>query len=314
MAEMISIIVPVYNVEKYLERCLNSILKQTYSEFEVVCVDDGSVDCSATILDDYQKKDSRFRVFHIENRGVGNARNYALSQIKGEWFAFLDADDWLEEDFLESLWENAKKYQCDISACMHILDRGNGVLNPNVANDVVVYHSAQECIPAFICGNPSLQGMVWNKLYKAEAFKDILFHTDIRVNEDCLYTFEIMQKCNNACVTRKPLYHWFFREDSACHTAKKKADFTEANVFLMLLNGVKEMQNETVNMRLKRNYVLAVLKIIWNMKYENNREVKEARARVKGWKKDVYRMLDKKKKVKYFLTIDAPWILKIVKR
>ena len=105
--DKISIIIPVYHVQEYIGRCLESILLQTYSNFEVLCVEDGPGDKSGEICERYGRQDNRIRVFHLERGGVGYARNYALSRMEGEWFAFLDGDDWIEPEYLEILYRNA---------------------------------------------------------------------------------------------------------------------------------------------------------------------------------------------------------------
>ncbi|WP_412034809.1 glycosyltransferase family 2 protein [Streptococcus uberis] len=114
---LISIIIPVYNVKDYLGRCLDSILKQTYSNFEVLLVNDGSTDGSAEICQDYQKKDCRFRLFHQENAGASAARNFALTQAHGDYLTFIDGDDFIEETYLEHLHTALVKNNSDISVC-----------------------------------------------------------------------------------------------------------------------------------------------------------------------------------------------------
>lgn len=116
---MVSIIVPVYNAEKYLHKCIDSILAQTYTDFELLLIDDGSKDKSSAICDEYAVKDARVRVFHKENGGVSKARNWGLDNAKGEWITFVDADDWVHEDFLKNrialaLYDNADIIYCDI--------------------------------------------------------------------------------------------------------------------------------------------------------------------------------------------------------
>ena len=109
MGELISIIVPVYNVGKYLRRCIDSIVKQTYEEIEILVIDDGSTDNSGIILDEYAEKDSRVKVYHVENGGCCKARNIALEKANGQWICFVDSDDWIEPNYCERLLTTAKK-------------------------------------------------------------------------------------------------------------------------------------------------------------------------------------------------------------
>ena len=104
MEDLISVIVPVYNVEKYLNKCIDSIINQTYKNLEIILVDDGSQDSSGKICDEYTKKDNRIKVIHKENGGVSSARNIGLNNATGEWIAFIDADDWVDEEYLQTLF------------------------------------------------------------------------------------------------------------------------------------------------------------------------------------------------------------------
>ena len=117
MKPLISIIVPIYNVEKYLSRCINSVLSQTFPDFELLLIDDGSTDKSGYICDGYAQKDSRIKVFHIENGGVSAARNYGLDNARGEWITFVDADDWIDKDMYYKLYNEAILSEADIVIC-----------------------------------------------------------------------------------------------------------------------------------------------------------------------------------------------------
>ena len=112
----VSIIVPVYNTEKFLKKCLNSLINQTLKEIEIICVDDGSTDNSPTILNDFIKKDNRIKVIHQENSGISVTRNRAVSVAQGEYIGFVDSDDWVDEDFFEKLYNASQKYNSDIVA------------------------------------------------------------------------------------------------------------------------------------------------------------------------------------------------------
>lgn len=307
--EKISIIIPVYNVQEYIGRCLDSVLCQTYSNFEVLCVVDGSPDGSGEICEQYSRLDGRIRVFHIENGGVGNARNYALDRIEGIWFCFIDADDWIEPDYLEILYRNAKKENCEISACAFQRDEAYR-LGYEPANEATrIYASSEECIHAYICSSDSLYGMVWNKLYLTDIFGDIRFDTTVRVNEDCLYTQEIMEHGKRACVTSLKLYHWFYRKDSACHSSRMEADYSPAGVFDTLYRRNLALQDDEVNQTLKRNYVLYVVKILmYAQNARNGSGAQEAIRKCRDWSKEVWKTLSVKEKLKTYMMLYMPWV------
>lgn len=307
----VSVIIPVYNVEKYIGRCLDSLLSQTFADFEVICVDDGSLDASGKICEEYAGRDSRIKVHHIENNGVSNARNYALSKAEGQWYAFVDADDWVEPDYLETLYEKASQKDCDIAACA--FQRNNafvmGYHKENIRT--LLIEGSKECIRNFICSVDSMQGMVWNKLYRSDLFQDIRFDVNVKVNEDCLYTYEVMKRCRRACFVTAPLYHWFFREDSACHSKTVACDFTAANVFLHLFEETASMEDIAVKKTLQKNYIGSVLKVFLHAEYnKKDAEVKEARNQCRKWRKDVWKAFDSKLKLKYILAFHIKWMLR----
>jgi len=300
----ISIIVPVYNVQAYIEKCLDSILMQTYTDFEVICIDDGSTDNSGKICDLFQKKDNRIRVCHIENQGVSHARNYGLSLMEGSWFCFVDSDDWIEPNYLERMWSLANERQCELVACGidKTYERTAGGIE--VKEQIFTFDSREACIQNYICGGHSMNGYSWNKLYSAEKFRDVRFDENLRVNEDCMYIYEIMSRCERACLTTLKLYHWYIRKDSACHKRAKKADFSAADVFLKLYDKIQGNNMYEAQMVLCKNYILSVVQVLLFAEYERgNIEVAFAKKQCKKWKKDVWNRFSMKQKLKYFLAI-----------
>ena len=301
---MISVIVPVYNAQNYIERCLDSIIAQTYSELEIICVDDGSTDDSAQICKEYAEKDKRIHYHYIDNGGVSNARNYALKLVTGEWFAFVDSDDWIEPDFYEVLLNNAVNNGCEISACQFQQNAGYAAGYEGGADDISVCGSPDECIHSFICGGRSLQGQVWNKIYLTEKFRHIEFDTDIKVNEDCLYTYRVMKGCSRACVCDAELYHWYMREDSACHNKNDSVNLAPANVFLKLDNDTAHMDDAEIRSVLMMNYARSLLKILFDAKKAGNEaDIRAALMRLKKEKKNIWCGFSVKEKLKYYCVI-----------
>ena len=304
ITEKISIIVPVYNMQAYIERCLNSILAQTYSEFEVICIDDGSNDDSGKICDVYREKDDRIQVYHIKNHGVSYARNYGLAMMTGDWFCFIDSDDWIEPNYLEKMYELAKEKQCEIVACGVDITYEYVMGLKGSVEEVFTFETSDECVRNFICDNKSMQGFSWNKLYNTQKFKEIRFNETVKVNEDCLYIYKIMSSCEKACLTTLPLYHWYIRTDSVCHKRAEKADFSAANVFLQLYDKLQGKDMDEARSILRKNYVVSVVQVLLFAKYEPGEpEVVLAKERCKEWKKEVWNYLSVKEKFKYWYAI-----------
>lgn len=301
MNDKISVIIPVYNVEAYIARCLDSLLGQTYKNFEVICIDDGSTDGSGVLCDEYSGRDSRIITHHIPNAGVGNARNTGIAEATGEWFAFVDADDWVEPEYLEILLANALKNDCEISACCYVRDTVYE-MKKVTSNKVLMLNSPKECIHNFICSGLSLNGMVWNKLYRKELFDNVRFDVNIRVNEDCLYTYHVMEKCSRACVSSARLYHWFYRPDSACHSKKRVADFGPADVFMELYRLSEPLNDEGVGRKLKQNYISSAMTVLLHAKYSSrDAEVRRVKKQCRQWKKEVWQNFDLRTRLKYIL-------------
>ena len=160
----VSIIVPVYNVESYLRRCLNSILLQSYSNIEVIVVDDGSTDLSGTICDEYQKQDSRVKVIHKTNQGLGAARNTGLKIAKGEYISFVDSDDYIDLNMIEVLLEACLKTESEIAICAveyELLDNTK-IINFTTSKETI--YSSQQAIQN-LCSNKVISFSSCNKLY-----------------------------------------------------------------------------------------------------------------------------------------------------
>ena len=299
--KMISVIVPVYNVQAYLERCLNSILSQTYPDFEVICIDDGSTDASGKICDIYQERDHRIRVYHIENHGVSYARNHGLSVMRGDWFCFVDSDDWIEPDYIGRMYELAKEKQCEVAACGIDITYRYGKEPKIIDEEIFTFETSKECIQNFICSGNSMHGFVWNKLFSVSKFGEIRFDETVKVNEDCLYIYEIMSICNCACLTTLPLYHWYIRKDSACHKKAENADFSAANVFLQLFNKLQGKDMDAACTVLQERYIESAVQILLYAKFERrNPEVELAKRRCKEWKDEVWNRFGMKQKLKYW--------------
>lgn len=210
--ELISIIVPVYNAEKFLKQCLDSILGQTYSNYEVILINDGSKDESERICKDYVNQDKRYHLFNQNNRGVSAARNSGLNNIKGKYVTFVDADDTIDSQYLESLYRNLKKVDADISMCAWSCKRNDKRRNV----DIEVWNKKHTLLNMFKSGK--IDGSVCSKLYRAECIKGLEFNEKLRIGEDQIFAVQAISRVNTVVFQNTPLYTYYIRNTSAMNS------------------------------------------------------------------------------------------------
>lgn len=239
--EMVSIIVPVYKVEKYLDRCMESIVNQTYRNLEIVLVDDGSPDCCPQMCDAWAKKDARIRVLHNENGGVSSARNAALDAVIGEYVCFVDGDDYVELEMLEKLLNciEAKKADIVIYNARMVTDEGNFLgVTENIREGLF---SAEEIMHQLMKGE--INHYAWNKLFKKQVLEGIRF-PEGRVWEDVATTFRMIERAKRIYCYPEAFYNYVQRENSIVRTINEKA---LRDIFLARVDcycGVKEKYPE----------------------------------------------------------------------
>lgn len=211
--ELISIIVPIYNVEKYLPKCIESIINQTYKNLEIILVDDGSKDDCPKICDKYKKEDKRIKVIHKENGGLSDARNKGLEISKGKYLIFVDSDDYIDMHMVEKLYNDLIENNADISICNHYRDYQNGILEvKNFPNKKVVV--TKEEIFYNIYNNYSVPTIIsWGKIYKKALFKNIRYPLG-KLHEDEAIIIDILANTSRISYFDEPLYYYVQRQDS----------------------------------------------------------------------------------------------------
>ena len=211
MDEKISVIVPVYNVEQYLERCVDSIINQTYKNLEIILVNDGSTDNSGQLCDELARKDDRIRVVHKKNGGLSDARNVGIYEAKAELIGFIDSDDYIDEDMYEVLMNNLKDANADLSMCGHY-DVYNNVPEAQVADKKIWELSPQEAIK-MVMEAKILSVTAVNKLYKKSLFSELKFEIG-KIAEDAFIMIKLLDKCNKIVATNEKKYYYVHRENS----------------------------------------------------------------------------------------------------
>lgn len=217
---LFTIIVPVYNVEKYINRCIDSILAQTINEWELILVDDGSLDNSGKICDEYAEKDTRIKVFHKQNGGVSSARNLGIQEAEGEFVLFVDADDYLEKYALSVLKDATTGQNPDmvIYNTREVLNNGKQIEYhyPLLKNKVYNKQEIEQQLIPFACQSPSFVNPPWNKAYRLTIIRDNNLCFQKRVmGEDWLFNVNYIQKINSAIFIDKPLYNYMRNDESA---------------------------------------------------------------------------------------------------
>lgn len=218
MNNKISIIVPIYNVELYLRKCVDSILTQTYKNLEIILVDDGSPDNCAVICDEYAQKDNRIRVIHKKNGGLSDARNAGMEIMTGDYVGFIDSDDWIEPMMYEKLLDNMLAFNADISfgGVADETEKDGIVECTKVSNygDTPFAEDRISAMKRYFNGSWS----AWDKLYKAEIFKNIRYPVG-EINEDEAIVLDVLDCAEKVCYTNEVFYHYMKRVDNKTITS-----------------------------------------------------------------------------------------------
>lgn len=211
MPDLISVIIPVYNVENLINRCISSVTMQTYKNLEIILVDDGSTDGSPDICDQWKIKDSRIQVIHKNNGGLSDARNEGLKNANGIYINFVDSDDWLELNMIEKLYNSICQNCADIAICGIIITDGlKSYPRPWFENDKCM---DMACAYAELLADNKITSHAWNKLFKKEIFDEIYFPKG-KLYEDVRIMHKIFQKCNTISIVKEHLYNYYQRSDS----------------------------------------------------------------------------------------------------
>lgn len=254
MEKLISVIIPVYNVEKYLSDCLDSVLSSTYTNLEIILVNDGSIDSSGTICDAYATKDSRIIVIHQDNQGLSSARNAGLNRATGEYIGFVDSDDKISKNMYEELYQAIEKEGADIAACewtrkeeelfqfddKEVFFRKNHIVT-----------GMEQCIRV-VTTEPSTRSYtytectVWDKLYRRKKIKQ-LFAVELVIAEDLLFNWNYVKGCSKMVIVPMNLYFWRINLESLTHNRNLENQISNANSWLKIVEELSTIMEEDYN-------------------------------------------------------------------
>lgn len=284
---LISVIVPVYNVEKYLKQCLDSLLAQTYSNIEVIMVDDGSQDSSRIICDEYAEKYDNFYVIHKKNAGLGMARNTGLEYIQGQYVAFMDSDDYLEENCIKDLYE--KLIQNDVDMCKggfkRVVDTGEVISERNYRYELFANRKARfELLPRMIGSSPtshdSIEMSVCGALYNAEPIKKygLEFPSERElISEDLVFNIDYLQYAKGACIISETGYNYRVNLQSLTTNYRKDRFEASKHFYLEMKKKLIDLKYDKLTMlRLDRMFFIYLRMCIRQESYrisKNKREI-----------------------------------------
>lgn len=238
---IISVIVPIYKVEKYLTRCLNSLLIQDLEQVEFILVDDGSPDCCGEICEKFAKLDNRFKVFHKENGGLSSARNFGIEHSNGEYIMFVDSDDWVSSDFCRTAYSAALNHNSDLIMFNYQIITAGNEIKPQLFNRKEGKCNWQEGIDLLL-GQVGVYA--WNKLYKRSLFEEIRY-PEGRLFEDSPTTWKLLSKAENIYFIEEILYFYYMRNDSILHQPTLKAFQDRFEMKKQFFDGVSELGYST---------------------------------------------------------------------
>nr|WP_300094774.1 glycosyltransferase [Sedimentibacter sp.] len=279
---LISIVIPVYNVEKYLSRCLESILSQSLKEIEIIVVNDGSTDHSLEICRYYQKRDSRIVIIDKQNEGVSVARNTGINYSSGKYIGFVDPDDWIEKNMYENMYNTIEKFKCSIAFCNYSKDSKLGstiktlkinkdllgkldIINELIANIVGI----EDIFPKYY----NVMGCVWRCLYKKDFIDEfgLRFTPGISIMEDLLFNVQALIYCDRACIDHGVYYHYMKNKSSSLHKYNEKMWQDQVVVHNMLEEIIEDADlSEYMRNRLDSRYIAMAACAIGNEIYLNN--------------------------------------------
>lgn len=268
----VSVIIPVYNVEKYLRRCLDSVVNQTYKNLEIILVNDGSPDNSKEICEEYVNKYDNIQLINQENQGNSGARNTALKNITGEYVMFVDSDDWIELDAIEYCVESMKKSDADIVVTQMVRKKAytpNKEENANILEKTLTQE--QYAKQFFKIGSNKIEYYVYSKLYKREVVNNITFPKGLSIGEDALVTFRYIQKAKKIFYSSKVTYNYFYNDASL--TAKfSSKDFDLEKIWDLVIEDAVNYGNEDYIFYAKLNRYRIDFNLLCRIALSENKE------------------------------------------
>lgn len=316
MNPLISVIVPAYNIAPYIERCVNSILNQTYKNIEVMLIDDGSTDDTPAISDRLAEQDCRVRVFHIENQGVSNARNTALNNLTGEYISIIDGDDWVEPTLFEDAVIAMQENNADAFMFDYFIDYEDYKKTHCVDSSLYGVINREKAIEYSI----DVQNrFAWSKIYATKLTEKIRFDTDIILGEDTLYICSVLANADKVVYSPDNYYHYIVREGSAVNSAFNRKKLSGIKAYQGVVDLASDLGYERVTLISRKSLAnlavqLAKRLLVADDYKEKKQDLKKLKSVIIEQKKLLSKtnLLDKKSRIKFMIASISMNLLKFI--
>ncbi|GAA0796577.1 hypothetical protein GCM10008910_17620 [Faecalicatena orotica] len=293
---LISVIIPVYNVDTYLETCVDSVLGQSYKNLDVILVDDGSTDLSSSICDEYKKNDKRVQVIHKTNGGLSDARNYGIDIAKGIYITFVDSDDFVSVDYIDTLFKLISENNADISICKNIKfseDEENIQLKAKNNKEIICFNNLMAMQDLFY--QKHIENSAWGKLYKSELFTNVRYPIG-KLYEDMGTTYKLLYKARKVIWSSAEKYYYLQRENSIMNRKFSIRNMDRVIISEEILEFVKHNVPSIENAAISRAFIsnVQVLREIPLTDKNYVKEIKSIKTNIQVYRKIV--LMDKNAK------------------
>ena len=303
--EKISVLVPVYNAEEHIPKCIESILNQTYKNIELIIVNDGSSDKSYDIIEEYKNKDDRIIAIHTENKGVSHARNTALDNAKGSFVTFVDSDDYIDEDYIDLLYETLKKEDADISMCnCKLVEENNKTHIKTFGIDNKIVMTNEEAVENLFYYN-YMRHSPWGKLYKKEIFEGYRYKIG-RQYEDLELTYKLFLKAKKLVYVPDCKYNYLLRKGSIVHSNIKESNIEAILIYTEQI--LEDIKNNHKSIEKSAEFLVARHSLSLWCKVPNKKEYKKylrkATQNIKKYRKRILKddKVNRKSKILFYLS------------
>lgn len=314
MKSLISVIIPIYNNEKYISKCLDSILSQNYTNIQVIAIDDGSTDKSGEILEQYAAKDVRIKAYHTKNCGVSAARNTGIKHAVGEYVTFVDSDDTIDPNMYEYMLGQFVENDIDIVHCGYKKIKLDGTSRLVCGTNKEYHFNKKEGVSHLIKGD-LFTGALWNKIYRRSLLDHIYFDESIKINEDILFNFYAFQRAKKTIFIDQPFYHYYERENASTkrtNQLKKVKDcaLVAKNVFM-------NSKGKSYGTIACSKYIISLMNYYRELLYENIKKTSDERKKLRYLLNELLKNeneVSQKYIINYQIMIKWPRIYKVLYR